>query len=61
MYRFLNFDIKNLKNSKFEKYTIPVKPAQIEAIKVEDSSTFWLTSEDEGEGSPRLFKACISY
>jgi len=61
LYRFLNFDIKNLKNSKFEKYTIPVKPAQIEAIKVEDSSTFWLTSEDEGEGSPRLFKACISY
>ena len=61
LYRFLNFDVKNIKNSKFEKYIIPVKPAQIEAIKIEDSSTFWLTSEDEGEGSPRLFKTCISY
>ena len=61
LYRFLNFDLKNIKDSKFEKYTIPVKPAQIEAVKVEDSSTFWLTSEDEGEGSPRLFKACLNY
>jgi len=61
LYRFLNFDIKNIKESKFEKYLIPVKPAQIEAIKVEDSSTFWLTSEDEGGGSPRLFKTCLSY
>lgn len=59
LYRFLNFDIKKIKSLKFEKFIIPVKPAQIEAVKVEDSSTFWITSEDEGEGSPRLFKACI--
>ena len=61
LYRFSNFDINNIKESKFEKHLIPVKPAQIETIKVEDSFTFWLTSEDEGGGSPRLFKACLSY
>ena len=60
LYRFTNFDLSNINNSKFAKYSIPVKPAQIEAIKVGDSSTFWLTSEDEGDGSPRLFKACLS-
>ncbi len=61
LYRFLNFDINNIKKAEFEKYLIPAKPAQIEAIKVEDSSTFWLTSEDEGDGAPRLFKTCIEY
>ena len=61
LYRFLNFNINDINNSKFDKYLIPVKPAQIEAIKIEDSSSFWITSEDEGDGVPRLFKTCIDF
>ena len=27
-----------------------------EAVKIIDESSFWITSEDEGNGFPRLFK-----
>ena len=59
LYIFSDFDILNIKESKFKKYIIPVKPAQIEAIKIDDPSTFWLTSEGEENGIPRLFKVCL--
>ncbi len=39
-----------------EKFKIPVGKAQIEAVKIIDESSFWITSEDEGNGFPRLFK-----
>ena len=50
---------KNINNISFDKYQIPVSSAQIEAIKINDSETFWLTSENEGTGFPRLFKVCL--
>jgi hypothetical protein len=34
---------------------IPVKPAQIEAVKIDTTSRFWITSESEEKGTPRLF------
>ena len=52
---FSNFDLKNINNITFDKHQIPVSSAQIEAIKISDSETFWLTSENEGTGFPRLF------
>ena len=51
-----DFDIDNLSQSTIKKYKIPVGKAQIEAVKIIDDSSFWLTSEDEGAGLPRLFK-----
>jgi len=42
--------------SVIEKFKIPVGKAQIEAVKIIDESSFWITSEDEGNGFPRLFK-----
>ena len=42
--------------SVIEKFKIPVGKAQIEAVKIIDESSFWITSEDEGNGLPRLFK-----
>ena len=57
---FSNFDLKNINNITFDKHQIPVSSAQIEAIKISDSETFWLTSENEGTGFPRLFKVCLS-
>ena len=56
LYTISNFNIENLDRSIIKKYKIPVGKAQIEAVKIIDDSSFWLTSEDEGNGLPRLFK-----
>ena len=51
-----NFNLESLDDSRIEKFKIPVGKAQIEAVKIIDESSFWITSEDEGNGFPRLFK-----
>ena len=53
---FNNFVLTDLKNNTFVKYKIPLERAQIEAIKIIDEKTFWVTSEDEGIGSPFMYK-----
>lgn len=53
---FNEFKINNLDNNNFIKYKIPLDQAQIEAIKIIDEKTFWVTSEDEGIGSPIMYK-----
>ena len=55
-YKISNFDLSNMDQSIIEKFKIPVGKAQIEAVKIIDESSFWITSEDEGSGFPRLFK-----
>ena len=57
---FSNFDLKNINNVSFIKYNIPVLSAQIEAVKISEAETFWLTSENERNGFPRLFKVCLA-
>ena len=59
-YTIKNFNLDNLSSSEIEKFTIPVGKAQIEAVKIIDESSFWITSEDEGNGFPRLFKFKIN-
>ena len=58
-YKISNFDLSNMDQSVIEKFKIPVGKAQIEAVKIIDESSFWITSEDEGNGFPRLFKLKI--
>ena len=55
-YKISNFDLSNMDKTVIEKFKIPVGKAQIEAVKIIDESSFWITSEDEGNGFPRLFK-----
>ena len=55
-YKISNFDLSNMDQSVIEKFKIPIGKAQIEAVKIIDESSFWITSEDEGNGFPRLFK-----
>ena len=55
-YKISNFDLSNMDQSIIEKFKIPVGKAQIEAVKIINESSFWITSEDEGNGFPRLFK-----
>ena len=59
LYKVNNFDSENLNKISFIRYNLPIKNAQIEAIKIINDSTFWITSEDEGVGYPRLFKIKI--
>ena len=40
----------------FKRYDIPITHAQIEAIKIIDEKKYWLTSENEGGGYPKLIK-----
>ena len=53
---FEDFNLENLDEKKFRKFKIPIERAQIEAIKIINNTTFWVTSEDEGIGSPYMYK-----
>jgi hypothetical protein len=59
LYTCSNFKIENIEELKFEKHKIPVKKAQIEAIKIIDKNSFWITSEAEKNQFPRLFKIIL--
>ena len=52
-----DFDLESKKDYKIEMYEIPIGKTQVEAIKIIDSNTFWITSEDEkSSSSARLMK-----
>ena len=53
---FEDFSLESLAENKFKKFTIPLEQAQVEAIKIIDNTSFWITSEDEGIGSPYMYK-----
>ena len=53
---FENFELNNLEKNTFKKFKIPLEQAQIEAVKIIDEKAFWVTSEDEGIGSPFMYK-----
>ena len=57
---FKNFKLNDLENNTFKKFKIPLEQAQIEAVKIIDEKTFWVTSEDEGIGSPFMYKIEIN-
>jgi len=59
IYTLPNFNSKKLEELQFIKHKIPVDRAQIEAIKIIDQNTFWITSEAKGKNPPRLFKIKI--
>ena len=56
---FEDFNLENLADKKFKKFKIPLERAQIEAIKIIDEKTFWITSEDEGIGNPFMYKIVV--
>ena len=55
-YTIRDFVKNGFDNIKLERYLIPIKPAQIEAVKIIDEDEFWLSSESEENGKPRLFR-----
>ena len=54
-----NFSIENKDNHNIKMYEIPVGKTQVEGIKIIDSSTYWLSSEHENKGNPKLYKIKI--
>jgi len=52
-----DFNLEVKKDYKIDMYEIPIGKTQVEAIKIIDSNTFWITSEDEkSSSSARLMK-----
>ena len=51
-----NFKKNGIENIYLKRYSIPVKPAQIEGVKIINQNEFWITSESESDGNPSLFK-----
>ena len=56
LFLFKNFSYIKTNDTIFQKFSIPITNAQIEAIKIINDKNFWLTSEDEGGGYPKLIK-----
>jgi hypothetical protein len=54
-YTLAKFRQNGIKNIDLTRYPIPVNPAQIEALKIINKNEFWITSESESKGEPRLF------
>ena len=53
---FEDFNIDNPRNNSYKKYSIPIERAHIEAVKIISEKQYWITSEDEGLGSPYMYK-----
>ena len=56
LFLFKNFSYIKTNDTIFQKFNIPITNAQIEAIKIINDKNFWLTSENEGGGYPKLIK-----
>tara|TARA_Y100000389_G_C17453676_1_gene516535 strand:+ start:952 stop:1836 length:885 start_codon:yes stop_codon:yes gene_type:complete len=56
LYTLHSFDLENLNQVKMKKFKLPLDGKQIEAVKIIDQNTFWVTSEDEGNSFPMLYK-----
>jgi hypothetical protein len=56
LYTLSAFNMDNLNSVKIKKFKLPLDGKQIEAVKIIDQNTFWITSEDVGDGQPMLYK-----
>ena len=55
-----NFQLDQLEDIVLERYQLPLKPAQIEAVKILDNGSVWITSEGEGGNLPYLYMVDFS-
>lgn len=51
-----NFSLATIDDVKFKRYQLPLKQAQVEAVKILDDDSIWITSEGEGSATPFLQK-----
>ena len=55
-YTLKDFRKNGYKNMQLQQYHIPIKSAQIEAVKIIDDDEFWVSSESEDRNTPKLFR-----
>ena len=55
LFKINNFKENSYKNLKLDRFNIPVRNSQIEAIKIINQKEFWVSSESEEENTPSLF------
>jgi len=55
-YTLPNFSKRGYYNLELNRFPIPIKPAQIEAVKSITEDEFWMSSESEEKNRPRLFR-----
>ena len=53
------FDPSKIDSVRIIKFKIPIKKTQIESIKIINKSSFWITSEAELLGKPKLYKISL--
>ena len=51
-----NFQLNQLEEVVLERFQLPLSPAQIEAVKILDNGSVWITSEGEGANLPYLYE-----
>lgn len=56
LFTLSSFDMDNLNQVKLKKFKLPLDGKQIEAIKIIDQNTFWITSESIKNSPPMLYK-----
>ena len=54
-----NFDPSKIDSVRINKFKIPIGKTQIESIKIINKSSFWITSEAELLGKPKLYKISL--
>ena len=59
IFKINNFKGNSYKNLKLDRYKIPVRNSQIEAIKIINQQEFWVSSESEEQNTPSLFRIKI--
>ena len=59
LYTLPEFSLEKLGQVQLNKFLLPLFGKQIEAIKIIDSKTFWITSESVGTGYPMLYKVSL--
>jgi hypothetical protein len=51
-----NFSLATIDDIEFKRYRLPLKQAQVEAVKILDNDSIWISSEGEGSTIPFLQK-----
>ena len=55
-YTLTDFVKNGMDQIQLKKYPIPIGKAQVEAVKIIDDRTFWVSSESEQDGIPKLYQ-----
>jgi hypothetical protein len=56
LFKAEKFKLENLDSIEFNRYLLPFKHAQVEAVKIKKNKEVWISSEGEGNSIPFLYR-----